>query len=91
VPWLQLISWINSEFIFAHENLVFHEDYLGITEMDEAKLSPATTVIFDWPHKSWTRSRKHQAAHHALHRKEYREAEQQYQARVAASLPKDKV
>lgn len=87
----KLISWVNSEFIFVHKNLVFYEFYFGISEMDEVMLSPAASVIFDWPHKSRTRSGKHQAAHHALHRKEYHEAEQQYQARVAASLPKDNV
>jgi AbiV family abortive infection protein len=87
----QLISWINSEFIFVHKKLMLQEVYFGISEMNEVMLSPAASVIFDWPHKSRTRSRKHQAAHHALHRKEYREAEQQYQARVAASLSKDKV
>jgi AbiV family abortive infection protein len=87
----QLISWVNSEFIFVHKNLVFYEYYFGITEMDEVMLSPAASVIFDWPHKSRTRSHKHQAAHYALHRKEYLEAEQQYHARVTASLPKDNV
>ena len=50
-------------------------------------LSSAADVIFDWPHKSRTRSRTHQAAHLALHRKEYLEAERQYQARVAATRP----
>ena len=54
----QLISWINSEFIFIHEKLVFHDGYFGITEMDEIMLSPAASVIFDWPHKSRTRSHK---------------------------------
>lgn len=84
----QLISWINSEFIFVHEKLLLQEGYFGISEMDEAMLSPAASVIFDWPHKSRTRSRKHRAAHIALHQKEYLEAERQYQARLTAAMPK---
>jgi AbiV family abortive infection protein len=83
----QLISWINSEFIFVHRNLTFYEYYFGIPEMDEAMHSPAACVIFEWPHKSRTRSRKHQAAHNAIHRKERLEAEREYQMRAAAVLP----
>lgn len=86
----QLLSWINSEFIFVHESLTFHDYYFGITEMDEVMLSPVASVIFDWPHKSRTRSRKHLVAHRALHQKEYLDAERQYQERVSEALAKDK-
>jgi AbiV family abortive infection protein len=81
----QLISWINAEFTFVYKRLTFQEYYFGISEMDEIMLSTAANVIFDWPYRSRTRSRKHQAAHNALHRKEYLEAERQFQARVAAA------
>lgn len=54
----QLISWVNSEFKFVHKNLVFYEHYFGISEMDDVMLSPAASVIFNWPYKSRTRSHK---------------------------------
>jgi hypothetical protein len=76
----QLISWINSEFVFISKSLAFHESYFGITEMDEVMQSKAADVILRWPHQSRTRSLKHRFAHHELHRKQYLEAEQCYQA-----------
>ena len=70
--------------------LIFGSGRTRIQEMDDVMLSPATDVIFKWPHKSRTRSRKHQAAYHKLHLKEYLEVERQYQARVAASRSETK-
>lgn len=63
----QLLSWINSEFIFVYKHLSLNNDYFGITEMNEVMLSSAACIIFDWPHKSRTRSRKHQVAHNVIH------------------------
>jgi AbiV family abortive infection protein len=62
----RMISWINAEFIYVHKTLTFYEDFFGIAEMDAVMLSPAADVIFEWPHKSRTRSRKHLDAHRAL-------------------------
>ncbi|MFL6672802.1 MAG: AbiV family abortive infection protein [Massilia sp.] len=59
----RMISWVNSEFVHVHTTLSFYGDYFGIHEMDEVMLSPAVEVIFEWPHRSRTRSRKHMAAH----------------------------
>lgn len=59
----RMISWVNSEFVHVHATLAFHGDYFGIAEMDEIMLSPAAEVIFEWPHRSRTRSRKYMAAY----------------------------
>lgn len=77
-----LISWINAEFLCVHKNLKFHEFYFGIEEMDDAMLSTAADVIFQWPYRSRLRSRKHQAAHHARHVEEYRSAQQRWLAKT---------
>lgn len=64
----RMISWVNSEFVHVHASLAFHGDYFGIYEMDEVMLSPAGEVIFEWPYRSRTRSRKHMAAHIERHK-----------------------
>ena len=85
----QLISWINAEFVFIYESVKSYDHYFGVTEMDLVMLSPAGLIIFDWTFKSRTKSRKHQAAHNALHQEEYLAAEQQFQSNVAAVFKKN--
>lgn len=85
----RLISWINSEFLFVHKSLRFHEYYFGIDEMDNAMLSAAADIIFKWPYKSRLRSRKHHVAHHARHAEEYRIAQQQWLVRTSSASPEE--
>ena len=59
----RLISWVNAEFIFVHKQLLFHECYFGIKEMDEVMLSADASIIFKWPFKSRLRSRRNLKLH----------------------------
>lgn len=59
----RLISWVNAEFIFVHEQLLRQEGYFGIEEMDEVILSDNADIIFKWPFKSRIRSRRNRKLH----------------------------
>lgn len=78
----RMISWINAEFMHVHNTLAFHGHYFGIEAMDEVIRSSAAQVIFDWPHRSRTRSRKHWTAHIELHKEKWAEAERGGQSKT---------